>query len=279
MKSSGRTHTKVCCQALANKILYSSGMMLVKAVWETNLYTMKRSSPLFLFSFLFFWATFASAQQQAVLPPLVTVTGIGEVKVPPDEIVLNIGIDVRDKNLDAARKQNDERVKALLTYLKKSGIDPKDIQTTNLSVYPNYVGEYGQTTPEFYMTQKSVTILLKEVKRFDELLTGIYKTGANRVEGIEYRSSDLQQHREQARKLAIQAAKQKATALTSELGSKIGRVYRIEEITGPHSPMPLYRAQMANKMMESAAADASGPTISVGQLVVSASVEVSFVIE
>jgi uncharacterized protein YggE len=241
---------------------------------------MKRISTYLFAAFLFLWTTtHAAAQQLPALPPLVTVTGTGEVKVQPDEIVLNIGIDVRDKSLDAARKQNDERVVALLNFLKKSGIEAKNIQTTNLSVYPHYVGEYGQTTPEYYMTQKSVTILIKEVKRFDELLTGIYKTGANRVEGIEYRSSDIQKHREQARKLAMQAAKQKAIALTSELGSKIGRVYHIQEQTGPGNPMPLYRTQMANSMMESAGGGASGPTISVGQLVVSASVEVRFVIE
>jgi uncharacterized protein YggE len=254
-------------------------MMLATERVEHNFTHMKPISTLFLLSFLFFWTTVAVAQQQPILPPLVTVTGTGEVKVQPDEIILNIGIDVRDKNLETARKQNDERVVTLLNFLKKSGIDAKNIQTTNLSVYPNYVGEYGQTTPEFYMTQKSVTITIKEVKRFDEILTGIYKTGANRVEGIEYRSSELQKHREQARKLAIQAAKQKALALTSELGSKVGRVYNITEHSGPSYPGPLYRNQMANKMAESSAADAGGPTISVGQLVVSASVEVSFIIE
>jgi uncharacterized protein YggE len=240
---------------------------------------MKRNGRYFLLAFLVCWATYAAAQQPAVLPPLVTVTGTGEVKVQPDEIVLNIGIDVRDKNLDAARRQNDERVVALLNFLKKSGIDAKHIQTTNLNVYPNYVGEYGQTTPEFYMTQRSVTVLIKEVKRFDEILTGIYKTGANRVDGIEYRSADIQKHREQARKLAVQSARQKATAMASELGSKAGRVYSIHEQTGPGFPSPLYRGQMANKMMESAGADAGGPTISLGQIVVTASVEVSFILE
>jgi uncharacterized protein len=251
--------------------------MMVECRIENNVTLMKRTPTVILLSILLCWTTFAAAQQPAILPPLVTVTGTGEVKVQPDEIVLNIGIDVRDKNLDAARRQNDERVVALLNFLKKSGIDAKHIQTTNLNVYPNYVGEYGQTTPEFYMTQKSVTVLIKEVKRFDEILTGIYKTGANRVDGIEYRSADIQKHREQARKLAVLAAKQKATALANELGTKVGRVYNIHEQAGPSYPSPLYRG--ANKMMESAAADAGGPTISLGQLLVTASVEVSFILE
>lgn len=248
--------------------------------WKRNKHlVMKPTATLLLFTFLLFGATWVQAQQQPVLPPLVTVTGTGEVKVEPDEIVLNIGIDVRDKSLDVARKQNDERVIALLNFLKKSGIDSKYIQTTNLSVYPHYVGEYGQTTPEYYMTQKSVSILIKNVKRFDEILTGIYKTGANRVEGITYLSSDLQKHREQARKLAIQAARQKAQSMTGELGNKLGRVYNITEQGVPGYPGPLHRAQMANKMSEASMADGSGPTIALGQLVISQSVEVSFVIE
>ncbi len=215
-------------------------------------------------------------QNPGVLPPLVSVTGVGEVKVQPDEIVLNVGIDVRDKSLDVARKQSEERVAALLAYLKKAGIDPKNIQSTNINVYPNYTGEYSQS-PEFYMTQRSVTVTIKNVNKFDEILTGIYKTGANRVDGIEYRTSELQKYREQARKLAMQAAKQKATALTAELGAKVGRVYSINENSSEGYPM--FQNRMANKMMESAQADMSGPTIAVGQIVVSASIDVSFVIE
>ena len=235
---------------------------------------MKRFFLFFLLSLFFLKC--ASAQVVTNLPPLVSVTGVGEVKVQPDEIVLNVGIEVRDKNLDAARQQSETRVADLIKYLKKAGIDEKYIQSTNLSVYPQY-GEFGQTTPDVYMTQRSVTVTIKNINRFDEILTGIYKTGANRVDGIEYRTSELPKYREQARKLAIQAAKQKAVALTSELGAKVGRVYNINETSGESSPGPLYRT--ANKMMESAMATAGGSTISVGQITVSASVDVSFLIE
>ena len=237
---------------------------------------MKRFFLFFLLSL--FLLKCASAQVMSSLPPLVSVTGVGEVKVQPDEIVLNVGIDVRDKNLDAARQQSETRVADLLKYLKKAGIEAKYIQSTNLNVYPQY-GEFGQNTPEAYMTQRSVTVTIKNVNRFDEILTGIYKTGANRVDGIEYRTSELQKHREQARKLAMQAAKQKAVALTSELGAKVGRVYNITETSAEGYPSPLYRSRVSNKMMESAVADVSGSTISVGQITVSASVDVSFVIE
>jgi uncharacterized protein YggE len=213
------------------------------------------------------------------LPPLVSVSGTGEVKVQPDEIMLNLAVDVRGKTLEDARKQNDDKVASILNYLKKYGVDPKNVQTTFMTVQPIYnSGEYGQTTPDFYTAQKTVAVLVKKVDKFDELLSGVYKAGANRVDGIEFRTSQLQKHRDEARKLAVKAAKDKATLLTSQLGAKIGRVYALSENSGGGYPVP-YRGMMMNKMSEAASMDASGPTIAGGQITISSTVEASFVIE
>ncbi len=79
--------------------------------------------------------------------------------------------------------------------------------------------------------------------------------------------------------LAVQAAKEKAVLLTTELGTKIGRVYAITENSGGGFPV-MYRNNMMNKMGDGAASyEASGPTIAAGQITVSATVEASFVIE
>jgi len=225
------------------------------------------------------FSSFAQAQQPANLPPLVNVSGTGEVKVEPDEIMLNLAVDVRDKSLEQARKQNDQKVASILNYLKKYGVEPKHVQTAYMTVQPIYNhSSFSQAAPDFYTTQKTISVLVKKVDKFDELLTGIYQAGANRIDGIEFRTSELKKHREQARKLAIQAAKEKAVQLTSELGTKAGRVYAITERTaGGNYPMP-YRVM--NQMAESASMDAaSGPTIAGGQITISSTVEASFVIE
>jgi uncharacterized protein YggE len=231
------------------------------------------------FSAFLSFASFCSFAQQPYpqLPPLVTVSGTGEIKVQPDEIMLNLAVETRAKTLEEARKQNDDKAASILIYLKKYGVDPKHVQTAFMNVQPDYRNDYGQTTPEFYMATKTIAVLVKKVDKFDELLSGIYKAGANRVDGIELRTSELKKYRDQARKLAVQAAKEKALLLTTELGSKVGRVYSISENSGGAYPVP-YRA-MANQMAEAKMSDAGGPTISVGQITVSATVDASFVIE
>lgn len=240
---------------------------------------MKRLSVIAAFLFLSL-TSFAQMQQPApALPPLVSVSGTGEVKVQPDEIMLNLAVDVRGKSLDEARKLNDAKVASILKYLKKYGVDDKHVQTAFMNVYPVYNnGQYGQTDPDFYSAQKTVSVLVKKVDKFDELLAGIYNAGANRVDGIEFRTSQLQKHRDEARKLAVQAAKEKAVLLTSQLGAKVGRVYALSESSGSNYPVP-YRGVMMNKMSEAASADAGGPTIAGGQITVTATVDASFVIE
>ncbi len=238
---------------------------------------MKKTSLLALFMLLL--AALQVQAQQQVLPPLINVNGVGEVKLQPDEVVLSFGVEMRDKSLEVARKQTDSKAAAVISYLKKQGVDAKNIQTSYMSVQPIYTGgDYGKTSPDFYMAQKTMTVVIKKLNKFDETLSGLYGVGVNRVDGIAFRVADIEKHKAEARKRAVADAKQKATALTSELGSKLGRVYSISESSvGGGGPRPLYKSAMA---MESAAYDeAGGPTIAGGEVIVTSNVAVSFIIE
>lgn len=217
--------------------------------------------------------------QQQILPPLVNVNGVGEVKLEPDEVVINLGVEMREKTLEQARKQTDSKAAAIIAYLRKQGVDPKDIQTSYVSLQPIYtVSEYGKANPDFYLAQKSMTIVVKKLNKFDELLSGLYDNGVNRIDGIHFRVTNLEKHKAEARKRAIADAKQKATAMTSELGAKVGKVYAINEYTSGGDPRPLY-AKSAMRMEADMAQDGGGPSIAGGQVIVSSTVSVSFVIE
>ncbi|MFD2998768.1 SIMPL domain-containing protein [Pontibacter toksunensis] len=219
----------------------------------------------------------ANAQQQQ-LPPLVSVSGVGEVRVQPTEVVVNLGVETREKTLDAARTETDKKAAAIINYLKKQGVDAKDIQTSYVTLQPIHTGgEYGRTTPDFYLAQKNMTVTIKKLNSFDKILSGIYEVGANHVHGVNFQVTDLEKFKAEARKKAVVDAKQKAVALTSELGAKVGRVYAIDEGGSSGGPRPMYKTAM---MEQSAAYDAAGgPSIAGGEVVVMANVDVSFIIE
>ncbi|WP_439883435.1 SIMPL domain-containing protein [Pontibacter sp. MBLB2868] len=238
---------------------------------------MKKMKLIFLLALLI-GAVQVQAQQQQVMPPLVNVTGVGEVKVKPTEVVVNLGVETREKTLEAARTETDKKAAAIINYLKKQGVDARDIQTSYVTLRPVYSGgEYGKTSPDFYMAMKTMTVVVKKLNKYDEIISGLYQVGANRIDGINFQVADIEKYQVEARKKAVENAKQQATSLTSELGAKLGRVYAINNtMSGGGGPRPMYKAAM----MESVAYDSEGgPSISAGELVISATVDVSFIIE
>jgi uncharacterized protein YggE len=107
--------------------------------------------------FLFFCVFTPLAFTQDVLsrPRLISVTGTAEVNVAPDEVVLSLGVESRDKDLALAKAQHDSRVKKLLAEAHDAGVEGKYIQTSMLQMRPDYSEE---KVPRFLAYQVSQTI-------------------------------------------------------------------------------------------------------------------------
>jgi uncharacterized protein YggE len=144
-------------------------------------------------------------------------------------VVLTLGVETWDKDLDIAKKQNDARVEKILALAKQYKIEPKLVQTDHLSIEPRY--KNGYTREEFigYFVRKTIVFTLRDTSKFEDVLSSALEVGANYVHGVQFRTTKLREYRDQARALAIQAAKEKAKALAKELGQKIGKPYSINE--------------------------------------------------
>ena len=176
--------------------------------------------------FVLLYSARASSQQES---RLITVTGEAEVRVIPDEVVLTIGIETSDKNLLTAKNQNDQRAKEVLSLTKKFQFDPKHVQTDHISIEPRYKSDYEKKEFLGYFVKKTVVYTLKDISKFEDLLSDVLLLGANYVHGIDFRTTELRKHRDQARLLAIKAAKEKAMDMAGALGQKIGRAQSIRE--------------------------------------------------
>jgi len=213
----------------------------------------------------------------------INVTGDAEVKVVPDEVVINMAVETNNTDLDKAREENDKKVSSILAMVKKLGVEHKFIQTDYLSVEPrydytkNYENERERRFLGYYMT-KNISITLRDVSKFEKLIADALKLGTNYVRGINFQTTELHKHRDQARLMAIRAAKEKATALASELGQKIGKPITISESS---YNVPIYKANRAlmNASFSEDSGGSSGEVIALGQIDVKASVSVTFELE
>jgi uncharacterized protein YggE len=211
----------------------------------------------------------------------VTVSGNAEVRVVPDEVILTLGIETSHLQLAEAKRQNDERVAAVLDLASAHGVPPNLIQTDCIGIEPRYRDSYEQREFIGYFVRKTVEITLRNLDEFEPLLSDALEAGTNYVHGIQFRTTELRQHRAEARALAINAAKEKATALASELGQEIGDPIEIREVTdGWWSGYSTWWGNgygMAQNVIQNAqgAAPTDG-SLAPGQISVNAEVSVTF---
>lgn len=100
--------------------------------------------------------------------------------------------------------------------------------------------------------------------------------GANLLLGVDYQTQNPRPHRDEARRMAVKAAREKAELLAAELNEKLGRVRTLNE-----SNISYFSGGLLNSMGNSSrsASDgdaASGETIPVGKIGIRASVNVVF---
>jgi hypothetical protein len=235
---------------------------------------------LILFCILCAWSVTALAQN-TIEPPLITVTGQAEVRVPPDEVVFTLAVENVDKDMLVANRKTDDSVKQILAIARKHNVKPEDVQTSHISIQPKYNTddldyEARRNVKRLligYEAAKTVAIRLRDISRFEELLSDVLKAGITRLSNLQFRDSQLRKHRDEARRMAIRAAQEKARLLASEIGQSIGPAYSITETSGDYSP----RVATQNVSSSVSGEQSEGDTaIAPGSITVTAQVTVRF---
>lgn len=218
--------------------------------------------------------TTISQAQELKQVPTINVIGEGKIKVSPDQASISISLETKGTIAKDVKKENDDKIDAVLKFIKKSNIAKEDYQTQRVSLNPNY--DYEKKKHNFIATQ-NVQILLKDLSKYDELMSGLVETGINRIDNVEFKSSKFTQLQSDARKLAIKNAKTKAEDFVSVLGQKVGKAITISDNSQNYTPQPRY-AMMKSMAM---ASDEAAPreTLAEGEIEIVVNVSVSFLLE
>jgi uncharacterized protein YggE len=218
----------------------------------------------------------------AFAQPSINTSGESIVYVKPDEAIINFGVEILHKELDQAVAQNDEASARLVKAIKGLGIEPQHLQTDHLEVHIRYTS--NNLAIEGYTTRRGYSITLKDIGKLETLVQTGLKNGANTLMGVEFRTTELRKYRDQARKMAIKAAKEKAVALAEELDCRVLAPRSIQEgvaYSGYYGGWWGWRGgnAMAQNSVQSApggGGGVEGETMPLGQIAVRASVGVTF---
>ncbi len=161
--------------------------------------------------------------------PKITVTGEAVVNVKPDKIVITFGIETWDADIMVAKQKNSDILKKAVAAIKQLGIPEKEIQTDYLAIEPRYKNEYRKEEFIGYFVRNTFVVTLAETGRVEELVTKVLQSGVGYIHGIDFQTTEFKKYREQARDLALKAAKEKAEKMAGALGQSIGSPIQINE--------------------------------------------------
>ncbi len=215
-----------------------------------------------------FFTTFAATAQNTQAP-MVQVVGEGTVTVVPDKVVIKARVEHTGKSATEVKRQNDSVVNQVIKYLKSEGIPAKNIQTD----YIRLNKEYDYNAKEyFFSANQAISIHLDDLKKYEEIMSGLLNSGLNRIDGIEFKTSNEEKLKSEARKKAILNARTKAEEYVTALGQKMGGAVMINEVEGQQY-QPVYRVAK----MESSDST-QGETIAPGEMEVTVKVNVGFIL-
>jgi len=202
--------------------------------------------------------------------PQINVAGEGRVYVIPDEAVITIGVENIGSDANDVKKKNDVAIDAIIKYLKNTAKLPeKDYQTKRVSLNRNY--DYDKKKYS-YVASQTITVHLKDLTKYDALMMGVVDAGANNIQGVDFRTSKQAQYESEARVLAVQQAKKKADDYAKALNQKAGKAILVTDNTQTYYPAPM----MMREQFKSADMAGAKETLAVGEIVVTANVNISY---
>lgn len=214
----------------------------------------------------------AAAPDQA-MPRTLTVVGLGTAKGAPDEANFSSGVVTQGESASQAFAANSQAMSAVMATLKRHGIPERNIQTSDLSLSPQYqTCRPGEACPQRivgYQVSNNVNVTVS-LDKTGEVLDALASSGSNQIGGISFSIHDPKPLLAQARADAVKDAMSRAQLFARAANVTLGPILSIQEGGAEAPPRPLFKAMV----MEARAVPIAG-----GEQSLSATVSITWIIK
>ena len=219
--------------------------------------------------------TLLAAEKPSIESNVIAVSGEGEVETKPDTAIVDFSVIALNQKAQKAYEENNALTEKIKTAIKAENIKEEDIKTSGFNVFPEYEyltqGRKRQFTG--YKVVHRMTIKIRDISRAGYMMDKLIESGANEISGINFTVEDVKKYEKDARKNAVDDAKQKAESLAAATGVTLGKILRVEEAQADAGHAPVLR------MKAFSAADNASAPVEPGQLKIYENVNVWYSIE
>ncbi len=196
---------------------------------------------------------------------VVAITGMGTSEQKVQLITISAGVENFGTDASDAMEENAGAMTRLRDELRRSGIDPKDVRSSNMSLSKGSKHDDSRDkTVEGFNVRHQLSVVFRDVSKVGAVMDALAKAGATQINGPSFSWEPSEAASRVARAAAIRDANQRAQFYAQNLGLKIKRVITMSDSGGYASGQALPAARMD--------AAPSGTSIDLGQDVVRVSV-------
>jgi uncharacterized protein YggE len=218
----------------------------------------------------------AQAQQatitQSIAGTRLDVNATGDATRVPDVAIISTGVVTRSATASGAVSQAATRMTRVRAALKAAGVADRDIQTSNLSLNPEY--RYDNNQPPRltgYTASNTLTVRFRDIASSGRIIDALVGEGANQINGPTLTIDKPEAALDEARAKAVVSGRARAELYARSLGMRVVRLVAVSE-TGSHSPVPPPMV----RMMSAERGDAASSKIDPGEQKLEVNVAMTF---
>jgi uncharacterized protein len=211
-------------------------------------------APLFCVGLLSVTARAQPAPPLMMMPTTLQVSATAEVRGAPDMAMISAGVVTQAAGAKAAMQTNATRMTAVMDAIRAAGIEGKDIQTSGISLQPQY--RYADNQAPVitgYQASNTVNVRIRKIEGVGPVLDALVAKGANQINGPTFLLSNEEALMDAARKDAVSKARKRAALYADAAGLKIKRIISLSESGAVAQPMPMMQAMAMDARSEKAA--------------------------
>ena len=163
-------------------------------------------------------------------PVLITVLGEGKVTAKPEIVTFTVTLVNTASSAQIAIADNRLLTANIVTALKNTGVEEKDIVASYARVVPT-------TDMTRYQAVNSLNVTLRDVSKFDPLFNQLYAIGAQSITSIVFMTANDKSVEKQAIDKAITDAESRAKEIGKSTRKAVGRMISVstQEVGGSGS--------------------------------------------
>lgn len=198
----------------------------------------------------------------------ISFSGDGKVIGIPDVASVNFSVITDKMTVKEVMNENAEKMNAVISFIKESGVDEKDLKTQTFFLNPRYDWFKGTRIFKGYELTSTLAVKIRDLTKISDIIDGAVSRGANQAGNIQFVIDDPEKLQEEARLKAIENAKEKAQSIAEAAGLRLGKIVSFSETSAPQ-PVPRY-------FLEAAGGGDVAPEVEKGSIEIQVNVSLTF---